>query len=758
MLPPLAYAACIETIRYFKTTSGHGGNLQIHFADEEGDPYAVEMAARLDGYVVGNDSDFVVLNAEGYRGYIPLDEMIWSALPNETDSAATDNWEDGDGFQTVINSKSRKKAATQQMLGRPSSCGIIPPEGASDNIQLSVKIYSPTHLASHLEIPLSLLPLLAALVGNDFTGARYDSSSATTSHLTNLQWLFFERQLTLTGRILRVATTLRSILHAALTPSGKKKSREKVSSVMDLIDRAVTALIIRNVEFLASGEKERVVERVVEATLQYAIPKWEGDMGQLWSSNICALHDPVSCPLVLLRLSPQPDRNLVLESSQSATSSENGPEYLNVHSGSELDQLRVLYISAYRDGYIDPHTLDPLHSGTFWYRQFLENPDLESVSKTFARPIQLWMYSILDNAFGLPQRTAPPSGNSEAKELSDDVDDSELIDVIEETDSEDDDPLAPLRGALQQLNETKAAIGTDLNGENSLLHSLGHSGIQAPLKVVKEYLRRGTRVAAEDVEVPPLAELLLESSNVGWNDKLLSLPLVLQPPEQRFAVLLRAAGTPVDHLPLILQDLHHLPAEQRIPLLTLRAVLMRLCTRAQQNGGHKEREKEKWTKPEARAFLASFTWLSPAPSNNHEIEQDVPIMDRSVQLTAQALATMDAIERLSQCLLLTSFNETNGKMTFPTPASLFSGKAFHAYLLNPQSIPQGAVSAVLWDAACRGMGDAFNEPHNRRRKKDKDSEAGTNRVAPKVHVRHSQKKVTPAVGGKFGLLASLSVE
>jgi hypothetical protein len=51
--------------------------VEIHFADEEGDPYAVELAGRLGGYVIGKDSDFVIFHSDGYKGYIPLDEMTW---------------------------------------------------------------------------------------------------------------------------------------------------------------------------------------------------------------------------------------------------------------------------------------------------------------------------------------------------------------------------------------------------------------------------------------------------------------------------------------------------------------------------------------------------------------------------------------------------------------------------------------------------------------------------------------------------------
>ena len=95
IIPPLAYTACINVLKILQNSTDA---VELHFADEEGDPYAVELAGKIGAYVVGNDSDFVVLNTEGYLGYIPLDEMMWYApLSLEVPS----HEEDDSGFQEV---------------------------------------------------------------------------------------------------------------------------------------------------------------------------------------------------------------------------------------------------------------------------------------------------------------------------------------------------------------------------------------------------------------------------------------------------------------------------------------------------------------------------------------------------------------------------------------------------------------------------------------------------------------------------------
>lgn len=732
------FAACVETLSRLTQTArkddGSPAVLELHFADEEGDPYAVELAARLGGYVVGKDSDFVVLNADGYAGYIPLDEMVWTTM-----SAVTSPVDQGDddGFQTVVNSKAKKKAVASQKAG--VGRGIIPPDDPLD-LQLTATTYSPIDLAAHLQVPPSLLPLVGALVGNDFTGNK-DPSSVSTAGQTNLQWLFFERQLTLSQRITRVASTLSSILQAALTPGTKSKPKQQVHSVMELIERAVSVLMVRSLDHMASGERDRVVERVVDATLQYAIPRYEGDVPGaegLWSAGVCALHDADACPLL---------RYISRASDAESSDSEQGTaEEEALREGRA--RVQALYVAAYRAGRLDPHTLDVMHTGTFWYRQFLENPDLESVSRSIARPVQLWCYALLDDGIGLPdvpveeqphsQGTAK-NGDTENGEDGDDEDEDELIDVVEESDEED--PLAPLRGALQQLDGSQASIS-----ETSTLSPpevSSHSKSSRPLrqKIVLEYVRRGARLAAEEVSIPPLSDLVSTDDDGDTDISFVQLA----PEDERLAFLLRALHS---DLPL----LRTLPVDQRVVCLTLRWISSRLYVCAQESGGSRDREKERWSTAEARAFLASFSWGTARDQNAVPDETAVPIVDRNVQLVAQVLSTMDAITRLSQVLLLDD--------ALPNPTLRFSGRLFHAYLSAVQPIPPHSVPDRLWHASTEALEHVLVEPMAKKRKKDKkkEAEAASVTAASEQSATKGQKLKGVSVGGKFGLLASLNAD
>jgi len=272
--------------------------------------------------------------------------MLWSVSVDDAPLNAEDHGE----FQTVRKSKNRKKIPDPK-LGN----GLIPPDVAS-GLTLTFIVYTPTRLATHLKLPVSLLPLLGALVGNDF-------SNQLSSSQRNAQSPFFQRQLTLPQRINHVAATLDCILSAS---SQKRKPKHQVGSVMELIDKAVDALLIRSRSTMGSGEVDNIITTIVDATLQYAIPKYEGeDRPGLWPTRICALHEPEACPLL-----PLFSRSILSEELSEVEGSEAQPT---------REEVRALYVNAYRAGLLPPKMMHILRTGTSWPRLFLENPDLENV-------------------------------------------------------------------------------------------------------------------------------------------------------------------------------------------------------------------------------------------------------------------------------------------------------------------------------------------------------------------------------------------
>ncbi|KAG2366740.1 hypothetical protein BDR07DRAFT_445847 [Suillus spraguei] len=703
MIPPLAYYACLHALYEIASSED---TLQVHLADEEGDPYAVELAGRLGAFVVGNDSDFVILNSGKYAGYIQLDDMLW-AVPNSVDPGSGD--EDGE-FRIVKKTKAKKKSAAQQGIRR----GLIPPEHSTD-LTLSVSVYTPAALASHFKIPVTLLPLLGALIGNDF------SNQSSTQR--NVQSLFFERQLTLSQRLSRVGSTLSGILSAA---TQKRKARHQVGSVMDLIDRSVHELLIRPPSTMASGEIDAIVDRIVNATLQYAIDKYDGDTfgpDGLWPSKICALHRAETC-----RLPGLFSRALLLSTDNEADAAEHN---------TQLPQLYLLYISAYRSGHLQPKLMDILNTGTFWPRLFLENPDAENVARSIGRPIREWIYAILEDAVGLPE--APEETDSEVEQFDtsqvDEEDEDELIDVVEE-ESEDDgtDLLAPLRGELQKLRapDEESEIPASVISQS-------RSHIPPRPKCVIEYIRRGTRVAPESVTVSDISELLVSSAFRGDSQEDWT-PLPLRSTSERMSVFLH-----ILHSRTV--ALEELPSEQLMCALVLRWVVRVMHLRAIESPS-KEREKEKWTRSEAGAFLAFYTSgghddnlrTMPDPGPGPET---TPISSRSIQLMAQVLMAIESIHHLSQVLLVSE--------RVPVRVHTLSGQTFHMLLAQKGLNCRDTLPVGLWDACTEGLSDTFAEERQVKVKKSKVNGKSIERPPVRKAVR------VGAAGGQFGLLADLQV-
>ncbi|KAJ8483428.1 hypothetical protein ONZ51_g4729 [Trametes cubensis] len=747
MLPPMAYSVCLDTLTTMASKLPPE-KLHIHIADEEGDPYAVALAGRLQAYIAGRDSDFVVLNAEGYQGYIPLDEMVWISTHNPTAnwdgegsvySVDTEADVNDDGFKPARSGKKRQKRnAIHQQAGH----GILPPNESSEldaQLSLSFIAYSPSTLASHLEIPASLLPLLGALVGNDFTGSSDDSGPPTTAvdirtnRRANLQRLFFERQLTLGQRIARVAGTLKEILATAFGQGGaphKKRVKKQIGSVMDLIDAAVTALLLRPLDTFATGEREAIVERVVEATLQYAVPKPpeedmdsiseqdEGERGHLnWVSDVCPLHLPESCPLFA-------------SLSRLASQQLPGPlEPIKPVEGMHAS-VRREYIAAYRRGCLNPHIFDAVQSATSWPWIFLEDPDKECVQRSIGRPIREWVYAVLDASVGLP---SPPV----TEDAEEDEDEDELIDVVEEDD--DVDPLARLRGALKELDDPEE------DEEGSQEPPLSAPSVSSTLassrpKIITEYIRRGTRLAPEEVMVTPLAEMLKGISLQGPVHPQTSIPLPppLWPENLRRTLLLSAMES--NH-PAVAS----LPDDRLMAVLVLRFVVHRMHVRAQENPGVKERQMERWSQAEARAFLACM--FTPHDGSAEIASEDqrsvaVPIQERHIQLVAQLSAALHAAEQLLHVLLLAP--------QIAIPVRLFSGLRFHALLTGSTSSHEKVVEGDLWRACWEGLEDAYAELPQRKSKKEKKAMA-TGAGADVSRAKGKTKRPTGAAS-MFGLL------
>ncbi|EJD02205.1 PIN domain-like protein [Fomitiporia mediterranea MF3/22] len=738
IIPPLVHTVTVHTLFSMQDelAGGHLSDdeeerlIELHFADEEADSYAVDLAGRVGGYVTGRDSDFVVYNSEGYLGYIPLEEMVW--LISEEENAQDVSDELDDGFQSV---KRKKRSAPKQT----STFGMIPPD--AEIYSLSVSLFTPSALAQLLKLPVSLLPLLGAIVGNDYTLPASDRP-VYAFNPKSFQNLLFERRLNLPRRILHASSVLNSCLHG----HSSKRRQKKPQSVMELIQMTIGALLTGSgapAVLIGSGQQEAIVEAVAEGTLPYAIPLRPADDVFL-SETVCALHEPFECQLVA-----QMDRT--------------GIEGLSKHA----EAVSALYLRAYRLGQFSPLLMDILSTRTSWPRIFLENPDMEAVSRSVSRHVREFGYALLEAGVIIP---APPVTENEAEKPEDEADSGmeedpdEMIDVVEQCEEEyeyEDEisaDVGKLRGKLRELQfdeddpdnvehsiDERSSMAEDSSVKGSTAASSSvrspaplyrpayvRKAISAQRKVVTEYVRRGARVVTEEIEVRPLRQF-----NILEEDETTTIPVQLRSEDDRLNVLFR-------FLQIDPQEISALPEEEWMPIMALRLVVRRMHDRAAENITSKERQLEKWTRREARTFLASISQT--ASSRTSSLEPPAEISERAIQLTAQISTALEALEHLIQILLLAD--------AIPGCVHRFSGLRFHSLLALDTDVD---VADDIWRVFTNGLNACFEEERKgkkAKRKAQKEDSNGNGKA--KVTSLPSGRAKTAGRSGMYSILAGMS--
>lgn len=312
--------------------------------------------------------------------------------------------------------------------------------------------------------------------------------------------------------------------------------------------------------------------------------------------------------------------------------------------------------------------------------------------------------------------------------------------MVEEDDSDEDDggdPLARLRGALKDLGDSDDEDRE--SGEEVVLPSALAEPRGKP-KIITEYVRRGTRLADEEVQVTFLPELLRGIDLESPVDPRTGLPLPppLWPEDGRRRLLRTVLWS---DYPAV----EALPDGRVLAVLAVRFVVRQMHLRALESPGVKERQLERWTQAEAKAFLTSTTRDSAAATDLDAIA--VPIVERHVQLVAQVSVALDAIEQLAHVLLLSPALESAAKY--------FSGKRFHAILSGGLAPPSEGEVSEEWEACVAGLEDAYTALSPKKGKKEKRAQKAGDALAGASAGRGQRKGQKAAVskGGIFALLA-----
>lgn len=229
----------------------------------EADGMCVVVADQLGGYVLGKDTDFIILSSAAsgnMKGYVPLDMVEW------IEGERSEGRADGGSFMTVTAKKQQARMSR-----------LLPPKNYR-NPTLVLYTYNAPSLCRRLRLPANMLPLLSSLVGNDYTP-------------TSAADLFFSGGAKPAERIEKVARILREQLARPLAHS----------DVTDLVRRVVRKLCTR--PYVDDHEVDELVDAVIEATIQYVLPQ-TGECCSIYpfcgeggcQTNLSRLSTPLATP------------------------------------------------------------------------------------------------------------------------------------------------------------------------------------------------------------------------------------------------------------------------------------------------------------------------------------------------------------------------------------------------------------------------------------------------------------------------------
>lgn len=416
VFPPLLYDCTLEALRQC--------SVQIVIEQIEADSAVAELADRMSGWAVSNDSDFFILCARGTqcRGYVPIDSIDYLVKPApkeqpESTQPAAIAFED-DGFAQVGKSgraKGRKGGRNAesvdvqiQVLNRPPE---RPEEGSLTGVRFTS--YSSAKVAAALGIPTSMLPLLAALVGNDYTASIQRRVLDPALPYGPQRITFIANAIkTETLRMASTGNRTPGLRSGTATPSASRTGLGRTGSTWGALsartggsamtsatatpvgdamhpklDEALAALALNDpVRFMVQSVVERILAGVATNTREAYVTS--GEQEEL----VDAVIDSVATYSLLI------DASAIHRSTP-------GTEFF---SDSKPDAARPArrkglehYRAAYSNGHFDRVLVESLTQRFCMNRMAPEDPDQKSIQSTHARDVRNWTFSTLFATWGM---------------------------------------------------------------------------------------------------------------------------------------------------------------------------------------------------------------------------------------------------------------------------------------------------------------------------------------------------------------------
>ena len=492
LLPP-GISACVQSVLDQRGVECIMGNDEVDYA-------VAKLANERGGYVLSRDSDFLILcaNAPQAKGYVPLGTFEFIAYETEAAvaaaAAATVPEQDDDGFTTVSSSKSRRKPAPTHSTELPLllRTPVLPAKTEEHReASLRFRLYSSYKMATQLELPLALLPVLAGLVGTE-------NRTSEQAELFNMVFHGVHSRLPVLASLLRDQ-------YAAVQAeaAGGTSERPPLSATHTAEGAEAPA------EDEARDPVSHLLARTFDSVLQYG-RKRRG------------AHIPVSWE----------QRGIIIDSMNEAALSyapDHGAEAIErFMASSESAALQVLQ-NAYWQRKFDQSLVSVCLERIYIARVFLEEPDESSVQRMVVRPLRNFIWAII---FGVwldahPEERRKPIKSEEPQEEQPEQpaegeqgEQGEQGEGNDEGEGDGPDPSDPLAAAALEAKLKLASI-EDKNDEGEEQEGKGEGEGEeeaepepeeedpaAQHPVVTEYTRTAYALRKEEIPTLDLGELL----------------------------------------------------------------------------------------------------------------------------------------------------------------------------------------------------------------------------------------------------------
>lgn len=534
-LPPL-FIDCVQTVL-------RSLGVEMIAVEGEADSAVAELAEQTGGLAVSKDSDYFILcsRGAGRARYVPLDSfeyLVEQAAANGEEHGVD---EGDDGFEQVSRNRRKKKPAVMSgssssrlaALDRPPTRAALD-SGAVTLKAIRLRAYSSHALAARLKLPPPLLPLLASVVGNDFSTNKQESllfrhlqswadRIPEAAEVIRQEWhssLGISKRPTTGGQgsggglQARIAADRRRAMlmggagidddsrsETSVASSGTATPAQQLrfsdldsSPVMDPVRSLVTATLegllkrsdaaLRNAHYVTEGDKEACIQSIIDGVAAYSLM-----VAQRGAPNLLALVAAA-------------------------------PEGSEARRRADVDEAMDLYRKAFASLELPPELV-----GVMAHRSFLavlapEDPDVKSVHVGAARDVRRWMYAVLFDVYGMAwarEEMAEPVAEPEvdADEVAEDGR-APLFKAARYKEGESPDDVI----SVDTESTISAGNGAVIDGEGDddkldRLSVAEEDAAPQPVKpppAVREYVRKGDRLVGELVQIFNLETRLKEAA------------------------------------------------------------------------------------------------------------------------------------------------------------------------------------------------------------------------------------------------------